>query len=189
MNSDAQAAGALRRLSGRIVAATHNAGKLRELRELLRPHGVGAVGAAELGLIDPEETGLTFRDNAKLKAEAAARASAAPALADDSGLCVEALGDAPGVYSARWTSDSKDFGAAMARVEEEPLRNLPISHGGVSTTFHSCQSLAVGAASAAIRLSSGECRLFRRDRAREGTSIEPDDFRIPFLGRIRQGVR
>ena len=119
MNSDAQAAGALRRLSGRIVAATHNAGKLREIRELLKPHGVEAVGAAELGLIEPEETGFTFGDNATLKAEAAARASGAPALADDSGLCVEALGDAPGVRSARWAGESKDFGAAMARVEEE----------------------------------------------------------------------
>jgi len=119
MNSEGQAAGAFRRLSGRIVVATHNAGKLREIRELLRPHAVEAAGATELGLIEPEESGLTFRDNATLKAEAAARASGAPALADDSGLCVEALGDAPGVYSARWAGEPKDFGAAMARVEEE----------------------------------------------------------------------
>ena len=119
MNSDAQAGSVLRRLPRRIVAATHNAGKLREIRELLGPHGVAAMGAAELGLVEPDETGLTFRDNAALKAEAAARASGAPALADDSGLCVEALGDAPGVHSARWAGESKDFGAAMARVEQE----------------------------------------------------------------------
>jgi len=119
MNSGAQPEGAPRRLSGRIVAATHNAGKLREIRELLALRGVEAVGAATLGLIEPDETGATFRDNAALKAEAAARASGAPALADDSGLCVEALGGAPGIYSARWAGESKDFGAAMARVERE----------------------------------------------------------------------
>ena len=107
------------RLSGRVVAATHNPGKLREIRELLAPHGVEAVGAAELNLAEPEETGLTFRDNAALKAEAAARASGLPALADDSGLCVEALDGAPGIYSARWAGGSKDFAAAMARVERE----------------------------------------------------------------------
>ena len=109
-----------RRLSGRIVAATHNAGKLREIRELLEPHGVEAVGAAELDLAEPEETGPTFRDNAAIKAEAAARASGLAALADDSGLCVEALGGAPGIYSARWAGGgSNDFAAAMARVERE----------------------------------------------------------------------
>ena len=110
-----------RRLPARIVAATHNAGKLREIRELLAPHGVDAVGAAELNLAEPEETGATFRDNAAIKAEAAARAAGEPALADNSGLCVEALGGAPGVYSARWAGGSKDFAAAMARIERELL--------------------------------------------------------------------
>jgi XTP/dITP diphosphohydrolase len=108
-----------RRLPARIVAATHNAGKLREIRELLAPHGVSAVGAAELSLGEPDETGLTFRDNAALKAGAAARDSGEPALADDSGLCVEALGGAPGVLSARWAGASRDFRAAMSRVETE----------------------------------------------------------------------
>ncbi len=106
-------------LPGRLVAATHNAGKLREIRELMRPYGVEALGAAELNLAEPEETGATFRDNAALKAEAAARASGIAALADDSGLCVEALDGAPGIYSARWAGGGKDFGAAMARVERE----------------------------------------------------------------------
>jgi XTP/dITP diphosphohydrolase len=108
-----------RRLPARIVAATQNAGKLREIRELLAPHGVSAVGAAELELGEPDEIGLTFRENAALKALSAARASGEPALADDSGLCVGALGGAPGIYSARWAGDGKDFPAAMRRIEEE----------------------------------------------------------------------
>ena len=108
-----------RRLPARIVAATHNTGKLREIRELLVLHRVDAVGAAELNFPEPDETGRTFGDNAALKAAAAARASGEPALADDSGLCVEALGGAPGIYSARWAGESKDFGAAMRRIEEE----------------------------------------------------------------------
>ena len=101
------------------MVATHNAGKLREIRQLFAPFRVAPVGAAELGLVEPEETGLTFRDNAELKATAAARLSRQPALADDSGLCVEALGDAPGVYSARWAGEGKDFSGAMRRIEEE----------------------------------------------------------------------
>ena len=87
---------AVRRLSGRIVAATHNAGKLREIKELLSPYGVDAIGAAALGLTEPEETGLTFRDNAVLKAQAATGASGEAALADNSGLCVAGLGGVPG---------------------------------------------------------------------------------------------
>jgi XTP/dITP diphosphohydrolase len=107
------------RLTGRVVAATHNAGKLREIEALLEPFGVVPVGAAALGLAEPEETGSTFCDNAILKARAAERAAGMVALADDSGLCVEALDGAPGVYSARWAGPTKDFGAAMARVEME----------------------------------------------------------------------
>ena len=106
-------------LAGPLVVATHNAGKLREIKELLAPYGVETLGAGALGLDEPEETGSTFRDNAVLKAEAAARASGMVALADDSGLCVEALEGAPGIYSARWAGESKDFSAAMARVEGE----------------------------------------------------------------------
>ncbi len=110
-----------RRLPARVIVATHNPGKLREIRELLAPHGVEAVGAAALGLAEPEETGDTFEANAALKAEAAARAAGEPALADDSGICVEALGGAPGIYSARWSGGSRDFAGAMARVERELL--------------------------------------------------------------------
>ncbi len=119
MSSDRPTESGGRRLPARIVAATHNAGKLREIRELLARHGVAAVGAAELSLGEPNETGLTFSDNAALKAAAAARASGEPSLADNFGLCVDALGGAPGVYSARWTGESKDFRAAMSRIEAE----------------------------------------------------------------------
>ena len=119
MNSDQWTGAGRRFLPARIVAATHNSGKLREIRELLARYGVAAVGAAELKLSEPDETGLTFRDNAALKAAAAAHASGEPALADNSGLCVEALGDAPGIYSARWAGGSKDFRAAISRIEEE----------------------------------------------------------------------
>ena len=100
----------------RLVIATHNAGKLREFGELLAPYGLEAVSASALGLPEPEETGTTFIENAALKARAAASASGLPALADDSGLCVHALDDAPGLYSARWAGPDKDFSGAMARI-------------------------------------------------------------------------
>ena len=119
MRGQARNTGERGRLAGPLVVATHNAGKLSEISELLRPFGLAAVGAAAVRLEEPEETGSTFRDNAVLKARAAARASGLIALADDSGLCVEALDGAPGVYSARWAGATKDFGAAMARVERE----------------------------------------------------------------------
>lgn len=108
-----------RRLEGRIVIATHNAGKLREMYELLSPYGVDVASAADLGLAEPEETGDTFVANALIKARAAAHASGLPAFADDSGLCVDALGGAPGIYSARWAGDTKDFAAAMGRIERD----------------------------------------------------------------------
>jgi XTP/dITP diphosphohydrolase len=119
VSGEASSAEKRARLSGRLVVATHNPGKLWEIRELMKPYGVEAVSASELYLDEPEETGATFRDNAALKAEAAARASGIVALADDSGLCVEALDGAPGIYSARWAGEDRDFGAAMAHVERE----------------------------------------------------------------------
>jgi XTP/dITP diphosphohydrolase len=109
-------------VAGPLVAATHNAGKLREFRELLGPYRIELLGAGDLGLPEPDETGDTFEANARLKALAAARGAGKPALADDSGLCVEALGGAPGIYSARWAGPSKDFAAAMAQIERELLR-------------------------------------------------------------------
>jgi XTP/dITP diphosphohydrolase len=112
-------AGARRRIAGRLVIATHNPGKLREMRELLMPYGIEAVSAGELGLAEPEETGTSFAENAGIKARAAAAASGLPAFADDSGLVVDALDGDPGIYSARWAGPQKDFRHAMQTVEEQ----------------------------------------------------------------------
>lgn len=106
-----------RQIIGRLVIATHNPGKLVEMRELLAPYGVEAVAAAELRLPEPEETGTTFAENARIKAQTATQASGLPAFADDSGLAVGVLGGAPGVHSARWGGLAKDFAAAMQKVE------------------------------------------------------------------------
>jgi XTP/dITP diphosphohydrolase len=103
----------------RLVVASHNAGKVREINALLAPLGIDAVSAASLGLPEPEETATTFVGNAELKARAAADASGLPALADDSGLEVFGIGGAPGIYSARWAGPNKDFRAAMERVWRE----------------------------------------------------------------------
>lgn len=105
---------------GRVVVATHNAGKLREIRDLLAPFGIETVSAGELGLPEPEETETTFEGNARLKAHSAAKASGLPALSDDSGLTVAALDGAPGIHSARWaeTGAGRDFGHAMRTVWE-----------------------------------------------------------------------
>jgi XTP/dITP diphosphohydrolase len=106
-----------RRLEGRVVIATHNSGKLRELRELLSPYGIEPVSAGELGLTEPEETGTSFRANARIKAQAAADAAKLPAFADDSGLVVDALDGEPGIHSARWAGPNKDFAGAMQEIE------------------------------------------------------------------------
>ena len=107
-----------RRLAGgRLVIASHNAGKVREIGELLAPYGIEGVTASALGLPEPEETGATFLANAELKARAAATAGL-PALADDSGLAVAALDGAPGIYSARWAGPERDFSRAMAKVHD-----------------------------------------------------------------------
>ncbi len=108
-----------RTLTGRLVIASHNPGKVREIAELVAPFGIEAVSAGELGLPEPEETGTTFAANAELKALAAAIGADLPALADDSGLVVPALDGAPGIYSARWAGPDKDFSEAMRRVERE----------------------------------------------------------------------
>jgi len=106
-----------RRITGRLVIATHNPGKLAEMRDLLSVYGVEAVSAGELGLAEPDETGSTFRANARIKAEAAAKASNEPAFADDSGLAVDALDGEPGIYSARWAGPDKDFRIAMNKIQ------------------------------------------------------------------------
>jgi XTP/dITP diphosphohydrolase len=102
---------------GRLVIASHNPGKVREIADLLAPYGVEVVAARELGLGEPAESGTSFRDNAEIKARAAAAATGLPALADDSGLVVPALGGAPGLESARWAGAERDFARAMERVE------------------------------------------------------------------------
>jgi XTP/dITP diphosphohydrolase len=104
---------------GRLIIASHNPGKVIEIAALLAPFRVEAVGAAELGLAEPEETGATFEANAALKAHAAAQTAKLPALADDSGLIVPALGGAPGIFSARWAGPERDFMVAMERVNRE----------------------------------------------------------------------
>lgn len=106
--------------AGKLVVASHNDGKLREFADLMRPFGIDAKSAKEFGLEEPEETGTTFEENAYIKAFAAASATGIPAMSDDSGLCVDALGGQPGVYTANWaeTPDgTRDFGVAMQRTE------------------------------------------------------------------------
>jgi XTP/dITP diphosphohydrolase len=110
---------AIRKLApGKLVIASHNAGKVREIKALLGPYGIEPVSAADLDLPEPEETGTTFVANAELKAMQAADLSGLPALADDSGLCVDALNGDPGIFSARWAGERKDFGLAMRLVED-----------------------------------------------------------------------
>jgi XTP/dITP diphosphohydrolase len=111
-----------RRISEKLVIATHNPGKLAEMRELLSVYGIDAVSAGELGLPEPDETGKTFRANARIKADAAAKAASMPAFADDSGLAVDALGGEPGIYSARWAGPEKDFRLAMNTVQTRLMK-------------------------------------------------------------------
>ena len=107
----------------RLVVASHNEGKVREIADLLAPFAIDIVSAAQLDLPEPEETGDSFIANAVLKAEAAAQGCGLPALADDSGIAVAALDDAPGIYSARWAGPQRDFQVAMAKVQEKLGRN------------------------------------------------------------------
>ena len=131
-----------------LIVASHNPGKVREIKELLAPLGIATKGAGELGLPEPEETGTTFAENAALKARAAAAASGLPALADDSGLSVEALGGAPGIYSARWAGPAKDFSVAMARIERELNEKGDAAH----TAKFVC--------ALALALPSGQCEIY-----------------------------
>jgi XTP/dITP diphosphohydrolase len=131
-----------------LVVASHNAGKVREIKALLGPHGIEPISAGSLGLPEPEETGLSFAANAEIKAKAAAMASRHAALADDSGLCVDALEGAPGIYSARWAGPSKDFRVAMTRIHDE------LRHKGLST------SAAKFVCALCIAMPSGEVQTF-----------------------------
>ena len=125
MSGEGKEPQAIRKLApGKLVIASHNQGKVREIAALLEGRGLDVVSAGELDLPEPEETGTTFVMNAELKARAAADLSGLPALADDSGLCVDALNGDPGIFSARWGGETKDFGHAM-RLVEEKLAALP----------------------------------------------------------------
>jgi XTP/dITP diphosphohydrolase len=108
-----------RKLAGKLVIATHNPGKLAEMRELLAPYGIDAISASDLKLPEPDETGMSFRENARIKAEAATTASGLPSFSDDSGLAVDALDGAPGIYSARWAGPDKNFPRAMETIEQK----------------------------------------------------------------------
>ncbi len=130
-----------RRITGRLVIATHNPGKLAEMRELLASYGVDAIAAGELSLPEPDETGMTFRDNARIKAEAAAKLTGLPAFADDSGLAVDALDGAPGIYSARWAGPDKNFLAPWRR-SRTSFNGLarPRRSGAKRISFRHCAS-------------------------------------------------
>ena len=139
------------RRGDRIVIASHNEGKVRELGELLAPFGVTCVSAASLGLAEPDETGTTFAANATLKAVAAAKASGKLALADDSGLEVAALDGAPGIHAARWAGPDKDFGFAMARVQRELE-----ARGATDTRANFTCALALAAPSGRAKVFEGK---------------------------------
>ena len=131
-----------RRLEGKLVLATHNKGKLWEMRALMAPHGVEVVSAGELGLPEPEETGTTYLENARIKAWSAVRGSGLAALADDSGMGVEALDGAPGVYSADWAGEPRDFGVAMDVVEARLGAIDALGPPAPRASFHSTLVLA-----------------------------------------------
>lgn len=130
-----------RALTGRVVIATHNAGKLAEMRDLLGPHGLDLVSSRELGLSEPDEDGTMFAENAAIKARAAAKATGLPAIADDSGLCIDALDGAPGLFTADWAGSPRDFSAAMARVKRE-LEHRAVEPSGAGAHFVSALVLA-----------------------------------------------
>jgi XTP/dITP diphosphohydrolase len=134
----------MRRLQSgnKLLIASHNPGKLREFAELLQPYGIETVSAGDLDLPEPEETGDSFEANALLKAFAASQATGLPALADDSGLEVEALDGAPGIYSARWGGPDKDFATAMKRVHDEVTARNGWSEDGRRANFNATLVLA-----------------------------------------------
>lgn len=171
-----------RRFTGtRLVVASHNAGKVREIGDLIRPYGIEALSAGQLGLPEPEETGTTFIENAELKALAAASATDLPSLADDSGLLVDALGGAPGIFSARWAGAAKDFNAAMQRVHDE------LSAKGVTNArAHFVCALSLAWPDAVMETFEGKVHghLVWPGRGTKGFGYDPvfvaDGFRITF---------
>lgn len=129
-----------RRLSGRVVIATHNAGKLKEMIALLAPYGIEVVSAGQLGLPEPAETGTMFSENAGIKARTAAQATGLAAIADDSGICVDALDGAPGIFTADWAGAPRDYYRGMARIEAELTRR---GHSPTGQAAHFVSSIVV----------------------------------------------
>ena len=126
----------------KLVIASHNKGKVREIGELLAPLGLSVISAGEMGVDEPEETGDSFAENATLKALNTAEKTGLPALADDSGLCVEDLGGSPGIYSARWAGEAKDFTVAFDRIQKE-LSDIGIDSPNPKAYFICSLCLAV----------------------------------------------
>jgi XTP/dITP diphosphohydrolase len=143
-----------RPLAGKVVIATHNAGKLAEMRDLLGPYGLQLVSAAELGLPEPVEDGMMFAENASIKALAAAKASGLPAIADDSGLAVDALDGAPGLFTADWAGETRDWMRAMTRVKHElSVRDVDIT----GARAHFVSALVVAWPDGTTLLAEGRC--------------------------------
>jgi XTP/dITP diphosphohydrolase len=151
-----------RRIDGPLVIATHNAGKLREMRDLLAPYGIAATSAGELGLLEPEETGATFAENARIKATAAAAATGQVAFSDDSGLAVDALGGAPGIHSARWAGPDKDFARAM-----DVINGMLKDHGATKPALRRAQFVSA----LCVAWPDGHLEQFQADV--EGTIVSP----------------
>ena len=144
-----------RPVTGKLVVATHNPGKAREIGEMLESYGVEVVSMAELGLPVPPETGFMFSQNAAQKAHAAARAAGLPALADDSGLCVDALDGAPGLHTAEWAGEPRDYGLAMGLVRDEVARRAGTADGAAA---HFTCALVVAWPDGHEELFEGRCR-------------------------------
>ena len=172
------------RLTTPLVIASHNPGKIREIRDLLAPFGVTGASAAEYQVEEPEETGASFAENAALKARHSAQATGLCALADDSGLRVAALDGAPGIYSARWAGDTKDFSAAMQRVERE-LAARGVAPEGVDAAF--VCNLALAWPDGTVEQFEGEItgRLTFPPRGSQGFGYDP--IFIPDGGRMSFG--
>jgi XTP/dITP diphosphohydrolase len=162
----------------RLVVASHNKGKLIEINELIRPYGLEAVSAGSLGLPEPDETETTFAGNAQLKAVAAMQASGLPALSDDSGLEVAALDGAPGIYSARWAGEAKNFQLAMQRVVDEltakgAWRDASSAEGGPRASFRCSLCLAIPGAPPRIFDGRNDGHLVWPPRGPKGFGYDP----------------
>ena len=157
----------------RLVVASHNQGKVREISALLAPLNLKVISAGELGLPEPEETEVTFEGNARLKAEAAMQASGLAALADDSGLCVDALDGAPGIYSARWAGPGRDFAIAMRKVENELVATGASAAGGRSAQFVCALCLALPGRSSRVFTGTVHGEMVWPPRGRHGFGYDP----------------